>query len=220
MDVLVAHDKERLAEEGYRRGYYHQGHERCCSQCVVAAVMETCGFMDLGVFQASTALAGGGAIFGDSGCGAYTGGLLILGLLKGRSLDNFVVEEKNRARCFEVGRALHTRFVEEYGTVICRDIQTKVFGRPFWAVDPDEYRKADALGIHSNVGAHVVGEAARWTIETIFEASLLGELNTLRRTSGYVAVPSFGQSPVQTKREICTFERSHSNAECRQSMQS
>jgi len=148
MVAIQPEDKERLAEEAYRRGYYHQSHERCCSQSLVAAVMETCRFKDEGLFKASTALAGGGALFGDSACGAYSGGLLVLGLLKGRRFDNFVVEERDRMRCFEIGRALHKRFVNEYGTVICRDIQTRVFGRPFWAVDPDEYRKVDAVGRH------------------------------------------------------------------------
>ncbi|MHA1734875.1 MAG: C-GCAxxG-C-C family protein [Candidatus Thorarchaeota archaeon] len=189
MEALVLGDKERLADEAYRRGYYHQGHERCCSQSVVASIMETCRFKDKGIFQASTALAGGGALFGDTGCGAYTGGLLILGFLKGRSFDNFVVEERDRFKCFEIGRVLHQRFIDEYGTAICRDIQTKVYGRPFWAVDPDEYRKVDLLGAHSTVGPEIVAKGARWTIETIFDEGLLPELNALRNRSPYTDVP-------------------------------
>ncbi len=190
MESIRPHDREKLADDAYRRGYCHQSHERCCSQSVIAAVMETCGLKDEGVFKASTALAGGGAIFGDSGCGAYTGGLLFLGLLKGRPFDNFVVEERDRMRCFEVGRVLHTRFIDEYGTAICRDIQTKLYGRPFWAVDPEDYRKVDMLGSHSTIGPEVVGKAARWTIETIFDEGLLGELNALRVACPYVDVPS------------------------------
>jgi hypothetical protein len=185
MQPIQPSDRNRLADEAYRRGYYHQSHERCCSQSVVAAVMEACGFKDDGVFRASTALAGGGALFGDGGCGAYAGGLLILGLLKGRRRDNFVLEETDRFKCFEVGRSLHARFVAEYGTAICRDIQMNVYGRPFWAVDPDDYRKIDALGSHSTVGPEIVGKAARWIVETVFDEGLLEELNALRVSSAY-----------------------------------
>ena len=189
MKSIGPRDRGRLGDEAYARGHYHQSHERCCSQSVVAAVMEACGFKDEGVFRASTALAGGGALFGDSGCGAYTGGLLILGLLKGRRFDNFVVEERDRIRCFEIGRVLHRRFIDEYGTVICRDMQTNLFGRPFWAVDPDEYRKVDALGSHSTIGPEVVGKAASWTIETIFDEGLLPELNALCAASPHNEIP-------------------------------
>jgi C_GCAxxG_C_C family probable redox protein len=176
-------DKERLAKRAYELGYYHESQERNCSQCAVAAIMETFGFRDDSVFKASTALCGGGAIFGDSGCGAYYGGLLIIGLLKGRPIDNFVAEETDRFRSYEVGRALHKKFIDKYGTVICRDIMTKVFGRPFWMVDPDESKKMDKAGGHTTICPEVVGNGAKWTVEVIFEENLLDELNELVRNS-------------------------------------
>lgn len=172
-------DKQRLAEKAYDLGYYHESHERACSQCALAAIMETLGFGDNGVFKAATALTGGGALFGDSGCGAYSAGLLVIGLLKGRPIDNFVAEETDRFRSFEVGRALHKKFIDEYGTVICRDIMTKTYGRPFWMVDPDEFKKMDETGGHTSVCPAVVGNGAKWTVEVIFEENLLDELNKL-----------------------------------------
>ena len=174
-------DKERLARRAYELGYYHESHERACSQCAVAAIMETLGFKNDSVFKASTPLSGGGAIFGDSGCGAYYGGLLIIGMLKGRPIDNFVAEETDRFRSFEVGRALHKKFIDKYGTVICRDIMTKAFGRPFWLVDPDEFSKMDKAGGHTTICPDIVGNGARWTVEVIFEENLLDELNKLVR---------------------------------------
>jgi hypothetical protein len=174
-------DKERLARKAYDQGYYYQNQKRCCSQTAVAAVMETLGLKDHGIFKASTALAGGGALFGDAACGGYSGGLLIIGMLKGRPMDNFVVEDTDRFRCFEIGRALHKKFIDNYGTVFCRDIMTKVYGRPFWLVDPDEYKKAEEAGAHSTVSPEVVGNAAKWVVEVIFEENLLDELNGLRK---------------------------------------
>jgi len=181
--IVTPEDKERLAKRAYELGYYHESHERDCSQSAVAAIMETLDFQDERIFKASTPLAGGGAIFGDSGCGAYYGGLLIIGLLKGRPIDNFVAEETDRFRSFEIGRALHKKFIDKYGTVICRDIMTKVYGRPFWIVDPDEYNKMEKAGGHNTVCPDIVGNGARWAVEVIFEENLLDELNELLKTA-------------------------------------
>ncbi|MBN1862491.1 MAG: C_GCAxxG_C_C family protein [Dehalococcoidales bacterium] len=181
--IITPEDKERLAQRAYELGYYHESHERNCSQSAVAAIMEALDFQDDSVFKASTPLAGGGAVFGDSGCGAYYGGLLIIGLLKGRSVDNFIAEETARFRSFEIGRALHRKFIDKYGTVICRDIMTKVYGRPFWMVDPYEFKRMEKAGGHTTVCPEVVGNGARWAIEVIFEENLLSELNELLKNT-------------------------------------
>jgi hypothetical protein len=182
-EMFSQKDKERLAKRAYELGYYHESHERACSQSALAAIMETLGFRDDRVFKASTTLSGGGAIFGDSGCGAYYAGLLVIGLLKGRPIDNFVAEETDRFRSFEIGRALHKKFIDKYGTVICRDIMTKVYERPFWMADPDEFRKMEEAGGHSKVCPAVAGNGAKWAVEVIFEENLLDELDKLVRES-------------------------------------
>ena len=180
MDKLTPDQKDELAQKAYDAGYRFQLEKRCCSQTSLAGLFEVLGVKSSDIFKAATGLAGGGALFGDAGCGAYDGGLLLLGMLKGRAMDNFVTEETNRFKCFEVGRELHKKFINEYGTVICRDIETNVLGRPFFLSDKDDYAKADALGNHSTVSPDVVGKACKWTVEVIFEQDLLDELNELR----------------------------------------
>ena len=180
MKKITPDQKEELAQKAYDAGYRFQFEKRCCSQTSLAGLFEALEISSPDVFKAATALAGGGALFGDAGCGAYDGGLLVLGMLKGRGLENFVTEETNRFKCFEVGRALHKKFIAEYGTVICRDIETNVMGRPFFLSDKDDYAKADELGAHAWVSPEVVGKACKWTVEVIFEEGLLDELNALR----------------------------------------
>jgi len=181
MKDIKPEQKEELAQKAYDAGYRYQLEKRCCSQTSLAGLFEVLGISSPEIFKAATGLAGGGALFGDAGCGAYDGGLMLIGMLKGRSWDNFTVEETNRFKCFEAGRALHQKFIDEYGTVICRDIETKVLGRPFFLSDKDDYLKADALGNHSKVSPETVAKACKWTVEVIFEQGLLGELNELRR---------------------------------------
>jgi C_GCAxxG_C_C family probable redox protein len=180
MKPITPDQREEIAQKAYDAGYKYQLEKRCCSQTSLAGLFEALDIKSADIFKASTGLAGGGALFGDAGCGAYDGGLLILGMLKGRALDNFVTEETNRFKCFEVGRKLHQKFIDKYGTVICRDIQTNIYGRPFFLSDKDDYVKADALGAHSSVSPEVVADACRWTVEVIFDEGLLDELNALR----------------------------------------
>ena len=180
MDKITPEQKEELAQKAYEAGYRYQLEKRCCSQTSLAGLFEVLEIQSPDIFKAATGLAGGSALFGDAGCGAYAGGLLIIGMLKGRARDNFVTEETNRFKCFDAGRELHKKFIKEYGTVICRDIETNVLGRPFFLSDKDDYAKADALGNHSTVSPEVVGKACRWAIEVIFEQNLLDELNELR----------------------------------------
>ena len=185
MKDIRQEQKEELAKRAYDAGYKSQLEKRCCSQTSLAALFEVLDIHAPEVFKAATGLAGGGALFGDAGCGAYDGGLMVIGLLKGRAWENFVVEETNRFKCFEAGRALHQKFIDEYGTVICRDIETNVLGRPFFLSDRDDYVKADALGNHSRVSPEVVGKACKWTVEVIFEQGLLADLNELRRHQAF-----------------------------------
>ncbi len=180
MQKIKPEQKEELAQKAYEAGYKYQLEKRCCSQTSLAGLFEVLEIQSPEIFKAATGLAGGGALFGDAGCGAYDGGLLLIGMLKGRAMDNFVTEETNRFKCFEVGRELHKKFINEYGTVICRDIETNVLGRPFFLSDKDDYAKADALGNHSTVSPDVVGKACKWAVEVIFEQGLLDELNALR----------------------------------------
>ena len=70
---------------------------------------------------------------------------------------------------------LHKKFTQEYGSVICANIQTKTMGRPYYLVDPDEFKKFEKDGAHEIYCPDVVGKAARWLTEIILEAKLLPE---------------------------------------------
>jgi len=66
------------------------------------------------------------------------------------------------------------KYIQEYGSVLCRDIQTRVFGRPYYLADPEEFKKFEDAGGHGDKGCpEVVGKAARWMAEVILEAKLL-----------------------------------------------
>jgi len=162
------------AEKAYKLGKEYEKTYLGCSQCVVAALQDTLNIRNDDIFRATTGLTGGGGVATDGSCGAYVGAILILGFLLGRERDNFVDSDGIRHRTYKLVRKFRDKYIQEYGSVICRDIQTKVFGRSYYLVDPDEFKKFEDAGGHSDHGCpEVVGKAARWMTEIILEENLL-----------------------------------------------
>jgi len=139
---------------------------------VVAALQDTFGIRNDDVFQAATGLAAGGGACTDGNCGAYSGAIMTISSLRGRSRDKFGDHAKVGEN-FALVRKLHDKFIQEYNSVVCRDVQTKVFGRPFYLVDPDEFQKFERAGAHDVHCPEVVGKAARWAAEIIIAAKLV-----------------------------------------------
>jgi len=144
-----------------------------CSQCIVAALQDTFNIRNDAVFKAATGLAAGGGASTDGSCGAYTGGVMILSSLMGREREDFADTAGILLKNFELIRKLHDEFIREYGSVICRNIQTKIFGRPYYLADMDEFEKFEKAGAHDEHCPGVVGKAARWTAQLIIETGLV-----------------------------------------------
>jgi hypothetical protein len=61
------------------------------------------------------------------------------------------------------------RFEAEYGSILCSEIENKVFGRYFNKKNPEDRKEKNRLGGHVDKCPMVVGKAARWAAELIFE---------------------------------------------------
>jgi C_GCAxxG_C_C family probable redox protein len=138
---------------------------------VTAALQDAFGIRNDDVFQAATGLAAGGGGTADGSCGAYSGAIMVMSSLQGRTRDAFS-DRASMQKAFALARRLRERFIQEYGSVLCRDVQTKVLGRPYYLADPDEFKKFEKAGAHDVHCPEVVGKAARWAAEIIEESGL------------------------------------------------
>jgi len=163
---------ENAAEKAYELGKKYEQTYRGCGQCVIAALQDAFGIRNDDVFKAGTGLAGGGGLATDGSCGSYAGGIMVLSSLVGRERDNFADPERIRFRTMDLCLKFHDRFIQEYGSVVCRDIQTRVMGRPYYLADPDEMEKFHNAGAHDIYCPEVVGKAARWAAELILAENL------------------------------------------------
>src|SRR4030043_693066 len=165
-----------VAERAYELGKEYEKTCRGCSQCVIAALQDALDIRNDDIFKAATGFAGGDAGTLEGSCGSYVGGILVLGLLLGRERDKFNDFESIApdSRAFKLFRKFRDKYIQEYGSVVCRNIQTKVLGRPYYLVDLDEFKKFEAAGGQGDKGCpEVVGKAARWMAELILEENLL-----------------------------------------------
>ncbi len=162
-----------VADRAYTLGKEYEKTYRGCSQCVIAALQGAFENRNDDLFKAATGLAGGTGLAGDNGCGAYTGAVLVLGSLLGRERNNFSDPGGIRLKTHQLARKFRERFIQEYGSVICRDIQNKILGRYYYLADPQEYEKFHNAGAHDIHCPEVVGKAARWMAEILWEEDLL-----------------------------------------------
>lgn len=95
----------------------------------------------------------------------------MIGLFWGRTRNKFDGDQENKRTSDLLTVRLHEKFIEEFGSVTCREIHDGVFGRRFdlWSdVDKVSFEQA---GAHRDKCTRLVALAASWTAELI-----LGEL--------------------------------------------
>lgn len=164
-----------LVEKAYKLGYEYEKTYRGCGQCIIAALQDALNMRNDDIFKAATGLAGSAGMLCDTGCASYIAGAIFLSSLIGRERNNFADPEGIRFKTHELVRKLHSKFIAEYGSVICRDIQMKLFGRYYYMPDQDEFAKFDNAGAHSTVCPEVVGKAAQWVIGILDKEGLIPE---------------------------------------------
>ena len=130
-------DREDILNRVYELAYRYEAERGRCPQCVLSALMEVLNVGDKKTIQSADALAGGTSL---STCGALVGGLLAISSIVGRSYKAFSAGD-GRRRVFRYSKRPYDRFIEEYGSPICRDIHRKLFGRTFNLLDKHEYEE-------------------------------------------------------------------------------
>jgi C_GCAxxG_C_C family probable redox protein len=166
-------DRKQILEKAYKQGFEGERNVRGCAQCAIAAVQDALDMRNDFVYKAASGLAGGAGECTDGLCGGYSGGIISMSMFFGRTREEEATK-KGRADkyvSFRMAAALHDRFVQKYGTVICAEIHKKIFGRSFNLRDDGEKQQFRDAGAHEREDGccAVVGDGARWATELILE---------------------------------------------------
>jgi len=138
-------------------------------------LQEEFGLGDLQSFKAATVLAGGVARRGET-CGAIIGALMALGLARGRErMEDFDTYQEAMLAAKEVAERFQRELTSQMGfaspleSTICRDIQSRIYGRSFNMQDPAQRQAFLEAGGHSPQGCpKVCAVAAQVAAEVLF----------------------------------------------------
>jgi C_GCAxxG_C_C family probable redox protein len=161
-------NREEILQKVYDLAFKYEAERGSCPQCVYSAIMETLDIGNPDTVQAADALAGGGALSAEGTCGALVGGLMAISSVVGRTYKDFSAGERRR-RVFMYSKKLDDKFKEEYGSIICKDVHQKLFGRTFNLMDKDDYAEFEKMGAHVDKCPDVSGKTARWATEIILD---------------------------------------------------
>jgi hypothetical protein len=160
---------QELAKKAYELGFSYEKTYRGCAQGTLAALQDATGIKDDQLFRSASSLASGGGLTCAGSCGGFSAGLMFIGSLLGRRREHFDNDNEFKYLSFELGRKLHDKFIETYGTVICSEIHRKLFGRTYDLYDAIDKQQFNDDGAHADKCTSVVAQAAAWTIELVYD---------------------------------------------------
>ena len=160
--------KDEILEKAFTLGKKYEQKCTGCAQTVVAAIFEALGIWNEDVFKAASGLADGLGLTGDGSCGALVGGSMVIGYLFGRGKDNF--EDMNKPiKSYALVKKLHDKYVKEYGTCRCHDVQHKLMGRTYDLWNAEELKEAFKSGMMGHC-SNLVGNVERLTTKIILNS--------------------------------------------------
>lgn len=165
-------DRHQLMKRVYETAFEFERTNGCCPQCVLAAVQDVMGVGDDGLFKAAHTLTGGGGVTTKGTCGALAGAMLAVGSVHGRERREFAAGPCESS--FLLGKRVFDRFVEEFGSPICAEVQANLMGRSFDLWDKDDFEAFLAAGGHEDKCPKVVATAASIAVDLLLDESCAG----------------------------------------------
>lgn len=174
---FVAEDQKRVAflHRAYQEGFKAEKQYKGCAQCALIGMGNLMDNFNKELFQASTGFSGGMALCGDGVCGGYSGGILFMGLYKGRNFDRMVQDgdKENQYIAYDCAQALHDHYINCYGSPVCSRVHEGMFqGEHFVLRTKARRNEFEAAGAHQVVCTSVVALACTWIAEIMLDHNL------------------------------------------------
>jgi C_GCAxxG_C_C family probable redox protein len=167
---MLLMEKDEILDRVYRLAFNYEKECRGCAQSTLAALQDVFDIRDDTTFRSASGLSGGIGLTTLGTCGALTGCSMAIGMLFGREREDFKDEGKKRMVAYRLCKQLAERFVQEYGSVVCGEIQKTHLGSHYDLWDPEVYRNFDEVAYRREKCPELVGIAAVWAAEIILES--------------------------------------------------
>lgn len=161
--------KDEIINKAYKTGFEAENKYGGCAQCTLLAVFSTLNIDKPELVKAATGFAGGGGRMCDGSCGGYIAGIMAMSSIFGRRASNMDGDEIDKQTAFNMAVKLRETFIQEYGSVTCKDIHKKLFNRNYNMWNMVEFEQFLADGAHVEKCNGVVGTASAATVSAILE---------------------------------------------------
>ena len=168
MKKINGYTKEEAVKLAFKLGFENEKNKKSCSQSSLNAIASVLGIKNPMLFKCVEALEGGGASTHVNSCGAFSAPLAIFSYFFGRDYEMFETGEKDE-KADEIGKKLYAKFYDRWNSALCNEIQQKVFGFEVDSLTENEKEELEESDIYLNGCPTVVGLAAAWTIEIIWD---------------------------------------------------
>jgi C_GCAxxG_C_C family probable redox protein len=204
-ETINGYTKEEAMEKAFKIGFESEKNRLSCSQSSFHAITTVLGYRNPQLFKSIVALQGGGADSGLNSCGAFCGPLVVFGYFFGRDYKLWEQGEMD-LKASMLGQKLLKKFQETYGSAICKDIQTQCLGFPTQFLEGDvfneeAFNKFEAHEGHELVAPTVVGRAAAWAVEILWDE--LPKDQDIDLSS----IPSFEEAEKRLKEKIANLKK-------------
>lgn len=180
-------NKIRLLKKAFSLGFCNEKKYRGCAQCTLLSMFEITGRQHDILFQSASGLAAGMAQSGDGSCGGYTGGIMQMGSVVGRRLDRMKEDGDRAVQLISYGMAqsLRDKFIQTYGSVVCRDIHKEIFGKSFCLRTQAVKKEFDDAGAHETKCTTVIGMACVWVTEILYDKGYIYAIKDVYHLKGF-----------------------------------
>lgn len=167
---------KRTREEAVRKaeelGIKYEARYKGCAQCTFLAAIDALRWaglelmteaMEEKLYPAISMLTAGVCMTGEGTCGAVSSGALAMGLALGVSRENADVSAARQAAA-TIRRTLLADIYRQYGSILCKDVQRKYFGKA-WDLANDDMAH-EFLGLTHGC---IIMQAAQLTVGIILD---------------------------------------------------
>jgi hypothetical protein len=178
--------REEIIKKSNELAIQYEAKYKGCGQCTFLAIIDALRWGGLEIipsdvedklFSGICLLTGGVGLSGDGTCGAVASGTLAIGLALGLQRES-MDESLFRGSCATVRNAFLNKYYQKYNSLLCKDIQRKLFGKA-WDLTRDDMG-AEFLRITKGCA---IMETAMWATEVILDEFEKGNAR------GYVGGP-------------------------------
>jgi len=171
--------KKSILKKAEELGIEYEAKYKACGPCTFLAIVDALRWggleiiprdMEDRLFSGICMLTAGVAMTGNGTCGAVASSSLAIGLALGIPREG-KIETPLRSASSIVRNTILEKYHREYGSILCKDVQRKFFGKA-WDLARDDMSK-EFLGITRGC---TIMQTARWTTGIILDEFEKGNL--------------------------------------------